>query len=133
MIYTLVGLFKGDKFSYGRALVSPKYLPSFASMRIGYELNCREKLEKAFTVEIPHIGKVLVDAICTVESAIISNGFIERSAVFHLVDEPFLRKLECDVILGLDTIIWWGLIVDEVNGKVYSTIAKRFPTINIYR
>jgi hypothetical protein len=124
MTYALVGLFKGDRFSYGRALVSQKHLLSFVSSRIGYELSCRERLEKLFAVDVQGVGRVFVDSICAIDRAVIGGGVIEKTAVFYIVDEPFLRRLECDLVIGLDVISWWGLVVDTVSRGVYSVLAK---------
>jgi hypothetical protein len=125
MLYTLVGLFKGERFSYGRALILPRHTPSIISSRISYELNCREKLEKLFAVEVLGIGRVLIDSLCAIDKAIVEGGIIEKVTVFYIVNEHLLKKLECDMIIGLDVISWWSLVIDTASGRVYSVIAKR--------
>ncbi|MCC6046051.1 MAG: hypothetical protein LM572_04665 [Ignisphaera sp.] len=125
MLYTLVGLFKGERFSYGRALILPRHTPSIISSRISYELNCREKLEKLFAVEVLGIGRVLIDSLCAIDKAIVEGGIIEKVTVFYIVNEHLLKKLKCDMIIGLDVISWWGLVIDTASGRVYSVIAKR--------
>ena len=123
-VYTLIGLFKNENFSYGRAVISDNYLTSFVSTRIASELRCRERLDEVFKVELPGIGSVDIDSVCSVDRAVVGGGVIDKPAVFYIVSDEALKKLGCDIILGIDVITWWSIAIDMLSGRVYSRDAK---------
>uniref|UniRef100_A0A7C5YYD3 Uncharacterized protein n=1 Tax=Ignisphaera aggregans TaxID=334771 RepID=A0A7C5YYD3_9CREN len=107
-IYVMLGLFKEDRFEYARALMNSKIDVSFISKTIAENLRCIEELEQYFDIYIPTIGIVKTNKICTVDKAILNYSLIELKTVFHVIEDYILRSIQCDAIIGKDTIFLVG-------------------------
>lgn len=117
-IYVMLGLFKEDRFEYARALMNSKIDVSFISKTIAENLRCIEELEQYFDIYIPTIGIVKTNKICTVDKAILNYSLIELKTVFHVIEDYILRSIQCDAIIGKDTIFWWGISIETILNEI---------------
>lgn len=108
-VYVMLGLFKGDRFEYARALIDVNLNASVVVEPIAEALRCSEKLDKRFSIYIPSVGFAETDGICVIDRAIINGSHIELKTIFHVIKSDILKPLHCEAILGRDIAIWWRL------------------------
>ncbi|MCS7110788.1 MAG: hypothetical protein N3D82_05330 [Ignisphaera sp.] len=109
-MYVMLGLFKGERFEYARALVDAGISASFVIDTIAEALKCSEELDRHFNIYIPRVGSVKIDRICVIDKAIIDSSLVELKTVFNVIQSNALKPLHCEAILGRDVHIWWGLV-----------------------
>ena len=127
-MYILIGFFKGDLFSYGRALIDYDYPFSVISSRIAYELRCEERLDEVFEAVVKGLGKILINSLCVIDKAVINGDVVEKQTVFYIVKDSIVKELKCDAVLGRDVVDYWHLVVDETSKRVYiAKDSKPFP------
>jgi len=122
VLTVLLGLFKGDRFSYARALYDPSKPLSIVTRRIAEELGSLEALDRDYVVEVHGLGEFRVLGVCSVERAIVEGQLIEAPAALHVVDAE--RIGEFDALIGRDLEIAWGLYVDLFSGSLKSLYSK---------
>ncbi len=123
-IYVMLGLFKGERFEYARALIDVNISVSVIIETIADALKCSEEVDKYFHIYVPITGFVKTNRVCTIDKAIIDGSLVELKTVFHVVNNNALKPLYCEAILGRDIFLWWQLIYDEMLQRVKSLIAK---------
>jgi len=127
----MLGLFKDDRFEYARALINSKIDVSFISKTIAENLKCVEELEQYFDIYIPAIGTVKTNKICTIDKAILNYSLIELKTIFHVIEDSILRSIQCDAIIGKDTIFWWGISIETIPNESLLFNLKQEETKNL--
>ncbi len=122
MAVVALGLFHGDRFSYARALYSPRAPASVVSERVAEELGCVERLERVFELWIDGVGAVEVVGVCAVDRAIIDGQLVEVPVAIHVARIP--RGSEFDAVIGRDLDLAWRLYLDPLSGSVRSLVAR---------
>jgi len=126
----MVGLFKNSRFTYARGIIIPSASVSVGVSRISEELQCAEILDREYEVEIAELGTFRIFAVCTVDRVIIDGQEISLRTAIHIGTFTTRRRIEYELIVGRDLIDYWGLIVDELTGRIRSLVSK--PVVTRY-
>ncbi len=122
MITVLLGLLKGDRFSYARALYDPSKPLSIVVRRVAEELGSLEVLDKDYAIEVPDLGRFRVVGVCSIEKALLEGQLIEVPAVMHVVDSDRIGRF--DALMGRDLELAWGLYIDRLSGSLRSIYSR---------
>ena len=117
-----LGLFRGDRFSYARALYSPRAPTSVVCERVAEELGCVERLERRFEMVIEGVGSVEILGVCAVDRAIIDGQLVEVPVAIHVAKMPM--GSEFDAVIGRDLDLAWRLYLDPLTNSVRSLVAR---------
>ncbi len=117
----LVGLFRDELFSYARAIYVPSVGLSVAIRRIGEELACIETLDRSYTVDIPEVGRWVIEAICRVDKAVIQGVEVVKRVVLHIGTPIDEKTHEFDMVIGSDLAYAWDL--ERVMQRIESSYA----------
>jgi len=122
--YVMLGLFRGDRFGYARALADIDATTSVILKKVAESIRCIENLDRYFDIYIPNAGFAKTDKICVIDKAIIDGSFVELRTILYVVENDVLKPLHCEAILGRDIFLWWRLVYDKSFQRVKSLIAQ---------
>jgi len=120
----LLGLFKGDRFAYARALYAPSVSVSVIIKKSIEDLRCYEDLDKSYIITIGTGNEVEIKGVCVFDRAVIDGNLIELPSVIHVAEDLGQIK-EFEAIIGADLIFYWGLNYNPFLGVLSSRIAKK--------
>lgn len=122
----LLGLYRGSRFSYARAMVTDLLNISIIDDAVARDLKCYENVSPEVEAEItiPGLGKYRVRSLCVVDRVVFNGYEIPYSSVLHVA--PILRDQRLyEAFIGRDLISYWQLYVDLSLNIVRSRIARR--------
>lgn len=122
----LLGLFKGNRFSYARAIVVEGINTSFIDASVADDLRCHEKVESLERVEIemPGMGRHSLYSVCVVDRVVFDGYEIPYPSVIHVARSSDRGRL-FEAYIGKDLISYWQLYTDPARGLVRSRAARR--------
>lgn len=122
----ILGLYRGQRFGYARALLTGSIAVSLVDRVVAEDLKCYENVDPSMELEVlvPGVGECRVFSICLVDKVVFDGYEIPHPSVFHVTQIPEDRKL-FEAFIGRDLIIHWHLYVDNELGVVRSRVARR--------
>lgn len=122
----LLGLFKGSRFSYARAIVVDNINSSFIVKSVADDLRCYENIEQMeeVEVEIEGEGKYTIFSLCLLDRVVFNGYEIPSPTIVH-VALPLSKLRMYEAFIGRDLITYWQLYTDPITGIVRSRIARR--------
>ncbi|MCS7099378.1 MAG: hypothetical protein RMH84_01255 [Sulfolobales archaeon] len=125
-VVLLLGLFKGSRFSYARALVTEDINTSFIDVSIAEDLKCFENVEslKEVEVSVGGVWSYAIFSLCVIDKVAFNGYEIPYQTVVH-VAKPLRRNPLYEAYVGRDLINYWQLYVNSARGIVRSRIAKK--------
>ncbi|MEZ0289485.1 MAG: hypothetical protein ABWJ42_00125 [Sulfolobales archaeon] len=121
----ILGVVKNNRFSYARALISPRARFSILLREVAEDLRCIERTEDLAEYEYRFGENMLrVIGVCSVDKVVFNGYVVEIPAVFHVAESLGGEKLY-EAIIGLDLISAWGLYIDLYTGVVRSRFGRK--------
>jgi hypothetical protein len=125
-VVLLLGLYRGPRFSYARAIVTNLLNISIIDNSIAKDLKCYESVSPEVEAEVvvPGLGKYDVRSVCVVDRVVFNGYEIPYPSVFHVVTTSTGPRLY-EAFIGRDLINYWQLYVDPSLETVRSRMARR--------
>ena len=122
----LLGLFRGSRFSYARAVVIEELNTSFIAKSVADDLRCYEDVEQLeeVTVEVEGEGGYTIFSLCLLDRVVFNGNEILSPTVVHVARFPGEPRAY-EAFVGKDLIAHWQLYVDPAVGLVRSRLARR--------
>lgn len=125
-VVLLLGLYRGPRFSYARAIVTDLLNMSIIDDAVARDLKCYESVSPEIEAEvtIPGLGKYRIHSLCVVDRVVFNGYEIPYSSVLHVASILGESRLY-EAFIGRDLISHWQLYVDPSSDTVRSRIARR--------
>ena len=122
----LLGLYRGGRFSYGRALLSSSIRFSVVLEDIARDLGCLERIEGLGEVvfEISGLGRFVVTGVCSVDRIVFGGYYIDLPIVFHVARQVTGERLY-EIFIGRELIEQLGISYDPWAKSIRSRFIKR--------